>query len=62
MAVRGRGKLHWVALGGTEWPMPCWSTVCGWRFGLRAGGELFDSSRISALKGDWCGKCTRSKR
>eukprot|EP00972_Heterocapsa_arctica_P002531 368600-Heterocapsa_arctica.AAC.1 len=34
MAVRGRGKLHWVALGGTEWPMPCWTTVCGWRFAL----------------------------
>jgi hypothetical protein len=46
MAVRGKGrKLHWVAL----WP--CWSTICGWRFGLLAGGESLVCSRISALKG-----------
>ncbi len=58
MAVRGRGKLHWVALGGAEWPMPCWTTVCGWRFALHgSGSELFDSTRLAALRGDWCGKC-----
>jgi hypothetical protein len=54
-AAKFGNKLHGVMQGRLELPRPCWSAVCGWRFGSSVEVQLVRiRSGLEADSEHWC--------